>query len=371
MNTTRHLDATHSVLYQAPQGIPMRYFGWPTVARLTDGSLMAVASGFRLWHLCPFGRTVLWRSYDEGATWSEPSLLNDDPLDDRDAGVMSLPGGDALVSWFVSDLRSYLPKLPKEIQRDSAQVFAAYDEEIVRKSLGSFVRRIHADGTADAPIPVQVSAPHGPIRLHDGAILYVGIPFGRVDDNGKLHFAMENYLTNEVLAIRSDDEGRTWRTLGTIRPPADDIHFYEPHAVELPDGRLLCAIRSDPTTWLSESADGGLTWTEPRIIIEEGYPPHLLRHSSGVLVLSYGYRKAPFGQRIALSYDDGRSWETDWSLRDDGPAEFWDLGYPSTVELSDGSLYTVYYQKIAGGDFLEASILASHWTLPSKEKIKA
>ena len=41
-----------------------------------------------------------------------------------------------------------------------------------------------------------------------------------------------------------------------------------------------------------------------------------------------------------------------------------DHGYPSTVELSDGSLYTVYYQKWPGDDY--NSILASRWTLPEK-----
>ena len=152
MHSNRQLNATHSIIYQAPRGIPMRYFGWPTVARLTDGSLMAVASGFRLWHLCAFGRTVLWRSYDEGATWSEPMLLNDSPLDDRDAGVVPLPGGDALVSWFTSDLRSYLPNLPESVRRNSESAFAAYDEQVVQRSLGSFVRRVHADGTADATV---------------------------------------------------------------------------------------------------------------------------------------------------------------------------------------------------------------------------
>ena len=35
-------------------------------------------------------------------------------------------------------------------------------------------------------------------------------------------------------------------------------------------------------------------------------------------------------------------------LFDDAPDT--DLGYPSTVELSDGSLLTVYYQKYAGDE---------------------
>ena len=362
---SRRINATHSILYQAPEGMPLRYFGWPTVARLDDGSLLAAASGFRLWHVCPYGRTVIWRSHDEGKTWTPPVILNDTPLDDRDAGVCPLPNGDALVSWFVSDLRSfrqYIYDFDKETGKQCDLAFSAYNENIVKMSLGSYVRRIHPDGTADAPIAVQVSAPHGPVRLHDGALLYLGIPFAKRDDDGTLHFSMENYNTNEALAIRSDDGGRSWKPLGGFLPPTETIRFSEPHLVELPDGKLIGAIRDDSTftIWQSESADGGHTWTKPKKIIESGAPPHLMRHSTGVLILSYGYRKEPFGQRIAFSRDNGKTWETDWILRDDGPSA--DLGYPSTVELSDGSLFTIYYQQLKGDK--ACSILSSHWTLP-------
>ena len=32
------------------------YFGWPTVAHLKNDDIAVVASGFRLGHLCPFGK---------------------------------------------------------------------------------------------------------------------------------------------------------------------------------------------------------------------------------------------------------------------------------------------------------------------------
>ena len=85
-----------------------------------------------------------------------------------------------------------------------------------------------------------------------------------------------------------------------------------------------------------------------------------MRHSSGALVMTYGYRTAPFGQRVAFSRDDGATWEHDWIIRDDGPDG--DLGYPSTVEMSDGSLFTVCYQKAAGDT--KCSLLWSRWKMP-------
>ena len=93
-----------------------------------------------------------------------------------------------------------------------------------------------------------------------------------------------------------------------------------------------------------------------------GAPPSLLLHSSGTLVLSYGWRREKdFGQRVRFSADGGRSWSDEWILRDDGPDL--DLGYPSSVELADGSIYTVYYQKAEPGA-LNCSLLSSRWRLP-------
>ena len=46
-------------------------------------------------------------------------------------------------------------------------------------------------------------------------------------------------------------------------------------------------------------------------------------------------------------------------LRDDGPDG--DLGYPCSLELEDGSIFTVYYQK-QPGDAL-TSILWTRWQI--------
>ena len=36
-----------------------RYHGWPTVAIDDEGVLYAVDSGFRVSHVCPFGKTAM------------------------------------------------------------------------------------------------------------------------------------------------------------------------------------------------------------------------------------------------------------------------------------------------------------------------
>jgi hypothetical protein len=87
-----------------------------------------------------------------------------------------------------------------------------------------------------------------------------------------------------------------------------------------------------------------------------GNPAHLLKLSDGRIVCAYGYRRDPMGVRACLSEDEGRSWDMDHEvvLRDDGGTvcSMWsppraegggDVGYPQSVELSNGRVLTVYY----------------------------
>ena len=76
------------------------YFAWPTVARLQDGRLAMVASGFRRRHVCPFGKVVICYSEDEGKTWTRPTIVIDTPLDDRDAGILPFGENSVMITSF-------------------------------------------------------------------------------------------------------------------------------------------------------------------------------------------------------------------------------------------------------------------------------
>ena len=110
----------------------------------------------------------------------------------------------------------------------------------------------------------------------------------------------------------------------------------------------------------SVSDDGGKTWTAPRMTGATGAPPHLLYHSSGTLISTYGRRTPDYGIQVMLSRDDGDHWDTDYFIWDKG--ENVDLGYPASVELDNGDLFTVYYA-IKPGEKL-CSILWTRWRLP-------
>jgi sialidase-1 len=368
-SVARTLEAEHGVVCRLP-GERFGYFGWPTVARGDEGRLFVVSSGLRAEHVCPFGKTVLHESTDDGRTWSESRVIQDSPIDDRDAGIVNLGGDSLLVSWFRSDTRKYADEdwVPAAEREAWMKVFADWSDAMVEPLIGSWVMRSDDGGkTWGEPIRAPVSAPHGPIRLRGGDLLYLGKLFGTWDDMG----------TGRIAAARSSDGGKTWKIAGhvPVAPRTGAANYHEPHVVELPSGRLVAAIRLQDaagkpaaaagiphfTIMQAESDDGGATWSMPRWVGFKGSPPHLLRHSSGALVMTYGYRDKPYGQRVAISRDDGKTWQADWILRSDGPDG--DLGYPATVELGDGSLFTVCYQK-AGKDE-KCSLLWSRWRLPA------
>ena len=363
---SRKVEAQHGIVCRL-EGDPFGYFGWPSIARMDDGTLVVASSGLRTQHVCPFGKTVLNFSRDDGRSWSPPVVIHETPMDDRDAGVVNLCGQSMLVSWFTSDTRRYFdrPRLSAEDAALWEEALSTWTDEMVDRWLGSWVILTEDGSTWSEPVPVPVSTPHGPIRLASGDLLYLG----------KAGFSTADQHNGQIMAACSRDGGRTWTALGSV-PLCEgtrESNYHEPHVVELEGGKLVGMIRfqygdadrpADDqvnfSMFQAESEDGGLTWTQAKPTGVYGSPPHLLRHSSGMLVCVYGYRQPPYGERAMISRDDGATWEPDLVLRDDGPDG--DLGYPASVEMPDGSLFTIYYQKANAGE--KCSLLWTRWRLP-------
>ena len=77
-------------------------------------------------------------------------------------------------------------------------------------------------------------------------------------------------------------------------------------------------------------------------------PFHALQLKSGNILLSYGYRREPYGMRVRLCNSEltNISEAEELVLRDDGLGE--DLGYPNAIQLDNGDILVSYY--IAGQD---------------------
>jgi len=340
-----HLAITKRVMERS------RYNGWATICKTKDNELMVAFSGDRDSHICPWGKTQIIRSTDNGKTWSAPETINNTPLDDRDAGIIQTKNGTILVSWFTSLVfESAGYPLGRELYARHSEKLSDEDR---KKWLGNWTRRSEDGGkTWGEPSPTVSTAPHGPISLRSGRLLYVGT--GKVDNKAS------------VSVEESTDDGRTWKVISTIPTEGFNRGLSEPHVIELASGKLIAMIRNEPKDRTqcfllqSESTDGGHTWSAARSTGIWGYPPHLTQLKNGWLLMAFGYRKQPFGERAVISKDEGKTWDIDNQItlaNAFGP----DLGYPSSVQLNDGSILTVFYQPEKLGE--ASCLMSTHWKL--------
>lgn len=353
-----------------------KYIGWPTVALAPDGRIYAVFSGDRDAHVCPFGKIFLMFSADQGRTWSEPRVVANTPLDDRDAGVCVCPDGTVVVSWFTSHFGDYAWQYKVEYQRcypkgenrwpvweeslaglsatDIARWAPSYESpdegDFLKRWMGFWTIRSRDGGeTWDAPALSPVYAPHGPTVLANGDLFFVGMR----------HLARPMGEEN-IGAARSQDQGKSWELVATINgfPPYHGAvaggfsRLAEPHVVETSTGRLIGMARYEETKdprhpyqsrlWQFDSDDGGRTWSPPRQTGIVGKPPFLSLNRNGEVMVSYAYRHAPHSERASVSRDEGRTWEDEVVIEQ---APWGDHGYVSAVEYASSEFLSVFYRK--------------------------
>jgi hypothetical protein len=126
---------------------------------------------------------------------------------------------------------------------------------------------------------------------------------------------------NHIFGWRSTDHGRTWKEIDTSKLGPNKTGSSTGAIVQLPGRRLIAVGHyrdgSKPYThgiWRSISEDDGLTWGEPTMVsnVNAGEPV-IVRHESRLLVFIRGRGPASARQFIAVSDDDGVTWQTDLS----------------------------------------------------------
>ena len=89
---------------------------FPVALRLEDGRIAAVLRG-GAGHLGIKGRLDIVFSKDEGKSWSEPTVVNDSPVDDRNPALGQAANGDLVVGFWrtatYDENGRYNPKLDK------------------------------------------------------------------------------------------------------------------------------------------------------------------------------------------------------------------------------------------------------------------
>ena len=356
MNVT--LIGSPEIIMSNPDG-KHKYFAWPTVTRLQNGKLAAVASGFRLRHVCPFGKTVISYSENEGKTWTAPCPVFDTPLDDRDGGILAFGESGVIVTSF-NNTTKYQREHEGACDYSLAYLDTVTKEEEERY-LGSLFRVSFDCGVTFGPIyKSPITSPHGPLEMGDGSILWVGKDY--------------NNSVDAILAYTLDPVSGKMEHIGTIPPCEPDADGLvpvpcEPHSIILDDGTLITHIRMEGvsgkfkyfSTYQSVSTDGGRTWSVPVPLLDRfgGSPAHLFMTSEGILISTYTQRKSPCGIKAMFSLDNGKTWDTGYDLYVNDC--MWDLGYSSTVELKNGNLLTVFYAHVNSNE--PAVIMQQEWSV--------
>ena len=304
---------------------------FPVLIRLQNDELLGVVRGGAA-HRGQAGRLDLLRSGDGGKTWTGPSVLVDGPTDDRNPGLGQLADGTIVAAYMI--------------------VTWEYDTTGGEpKKTGQRNEGVHTMRSTDGGLTWSA-----PVRSDSIAALYgkeagggmSGSPYGKIvqlaDGTALMavYFSFPGERGHESWLFRSTDSGATWGD-----PTLLGEHFNETGLVVLRDGRVLAAMRSEVGRYLAaiESSDQGRTWSTPvRITADHEHPADLIELADGRVLLTYGQRNTPRGVEAILSRDGGRTWDPSTKVKLAEEVKYGDNGYPSSVQIGDGSIVTMYYQ---------------------------
>jgi Neuraminidase (sialidase) len=301
---------------------------FPVAVRLASGEILAVLRGGGA-HIGRAGRLDLVISRDQGRTWSKPWTAVDGPEDDRNPALGQLADGTILLAYAV--LSGY--------EADGLRLSGMREDRVFD---GVYVMRSKDKGkTWSKPerSPAVYSfyngkgavSPYGKIiQLRDGTVVMA------------VYFEFFENPGNESYIFRSRDGGKTWG-----EPSLLGKHFNETALLELPDGSLMAAMRSEKGGHIAvtHSKDSGKTWSQAVQVTKDlEHPADLIRLKGGEILMTYGERNAPMGARALLSRDGGKTWDMEKTIVLAENAPNTDCGYPSSVETAEGQIVSLYYQ---------------------------
>jgi hypothetical protein len=280
-------------------------------------------------------------SQDGGRTWQEADSIPAGLVGPRPNEIATAKDGSLIrigQNW-----RRYYPNSRRAEFEGKYQITTpgTYKQDHFAVNSGGFMMRSEDQGktwektvVSELDTYVSCSSPWSYLRLRDGRLMRAFMVRSGPDDSGDVFAAFTR-------------NGRTAETVRVMGDPDEKLRFTEETLVhETSCGAIWMLTRvegGDDHLWQGVSHDGGKTWTSSKTSIK-GHPPSgLVSLRDGRLVLTYGYRHAPHGIRAAISRDEGLTWDTDnvIVLRNDGAG--YDLGYPRSMQLDDGTILTVYY----------------------------
>ena len=300
-----------------------KFYGWPANEGIWSwGNEIVVGFNEATYLYNPDGHsydtsdpiyTIQARSTDGGSTWS---IERPTPLQ-RSKAALPMPSS---INYTHPDFAMKIRKSVFWISYDKAQTW-----------MGPF-------DMPDFDLPGSTSRTDYILDSQSSALMFLSVK--KPDD-----------IEGRTMVAQTVNGGRTINFLSFIAPCPDinvGDHYYTimPSSVRISEDELIVALRTrEGTTKVIEiysSEDNGKSWEYLSTPVTGAWnPPSMIKLSDGRICLTYGYRSSPMGIRAKISSNDGQSWGSEINLRTD--AASWDMGYPRSIQRSDGKVVTVYY----------------------------
>jgi hypothetical protein len=305
-------------------------------------------------HYADDGDVIMLRSKDGGKTWGNKQTIGSlKNIDEREGCAVQLKDGTIVMGIYFNDLYNM----------DGSYPFGKTTDKVLapgKSFLGSYIITSNDNGyhwsnpyfidMKGTPFSGIEGPTDAPIEMPDGSVVMGVIGYNSTGDD-----------KHPSIMIRSTDKGNTWKYLSTIASdPGNKLGgFVEPGIVRTKTGRIVSVMRNhgvDNTLYSTYSDDNGKTWAPVQKTEMVGHPADVIQLADGRLMTTYGLRpphhSLPGGIRACFSNDNGKTWDikSEVIIRDDFLN--WDIGYPESLQLPDGTILTAYYFNLFGKYFI-------------------
>lgn len=193
------------------------------------------------------------------------------------------------------------------------------------------------------PADIQVDVWGKPLPAYNRGALCEG-------KNGRIYWVVaaqdsDMPFKSSTHLLFSDNKGIDWQYSCPVAVD-EKISFNETSIYETPKGDLVAFMRTanmpDQLSCIARSTDGGKSFQWQSMGFY-GYPLHALMLPDRRVLLTYGYRHAPYGIRARILNPECTDFETaqEFIIRDDGGSG--DLGYSWSTMLDKNRALVVYY----------------------------
>lgn len=346
---------------------PAFYSAFPAVVNLGNGRIITAFRRAPNYHGMPgvsdeyfmhgdiLSQLVYCISNDYGQSWSDARLLYSPPRGGSQDGGLFFDGKTLYANSFTWD---FVPeKVAKELANKNQDEFVHHYEQTMAPA-GSFVmsssdlgdswqgpyipEALPGNKEIMSGMPLRIHNRGNIVKLADGTLLLCGQALG---------FRPE--FNSAIVLYKSFDEGKSWNFFSYVTEPDGVAVHEEPCLYITSSGTLRILIRTHKTASgteferarlsIAHSPDAGKSWSDARLTSIHAEPASCFNCGDGKVIISYGYRKEPFGVRIRVCDEDLDNIEEahEYIIRED--AGNIDTGYPWVCMLEKNRFLVSYY----------------------------